>query len=67
MLAGKYPFEEATSYDKQYRHIINKNYQLFWKKKVPISEACKKLLEKMLAYIPNERITISEVADEEWF
>jgi serine/threonine protein kinase len=60
MLAGKYPFEEATSYDKQYRHIINKNYQLFWKKKVPnISDQCKKLIERMLAYKPNERITIS--------
>lgn len=64
MYAGRPPFFRASLSDDLYRQIHKKNYPAFWKahsKKKPkiFSDDFKDLFQRMVAYEPAERITIS--------
>lgn len=64
MYTGTPPFEKTTPTDSYYRLIKDKNFTTFWNahsKRKPAgfyTEDFKDLVNKMLAYLPNERITM---------
>ena len=69
-------FPSATRHSKLYKLIIRKKYSEYWKeleKKLGkekidnISPEFKRLYLKMVAYKPNERPSIEEILDDDWF
>ena len=71
LLTGYPPFEQATNKDRWYKSMTKKKYKVFWKahRASPIAnnKSAKNLLERMLAYNPKERISISDIKKHEWF
>ena len=72
MYAGSPPFEKATPKDPYYKTIKDKNYGSFWKahsRRRPkdfFNEQFKDLFIRMVAYDPNERLKIEEIASHPW-
>lgn len=72
MYTGTPPFEKTTPTDSYYRLIKDKNFTTFWNahsKRKPAgfyTEDFKDLVNRMLAYVPNERITMHEIAAHPW-
>lgn len=72
MYAGNPPFEKAVPNDPYYKLIKEKRFDIFWnahnRKRSPgfFSDPFKDLIQKMLAYIPSERPTITEIAKHPW-
>jgi serine/threonine-protein kinase Chk1 len=69
MISGKYPFYSATTDDTKYKFIIEKNFKSFWSavdKDGIFSESCRELIEQMLMFDPNERITLADISNHEW-
>ena len=72
MYAGNPPFEKADPSDPYYQLIITKNFSIFWKahsRKRTLnffSDSFKDLFEKMVAYDPEERLNIEEIAQHPW-
>ena len=72
LMNGKMGFLEATENDALYNNIKSKQYDKYWDilenryhmKIMP--EKFKKLYVKMIAYKPEERLTISEIRQDEW-
>ena len=64
MYAGNPPFEKAHPNDPYYKLIRGKNFDVFWKahsRRRPVnyfSPHFQELINKMLAFEPNERYTI---------
>lgn len=76
LLVGDYPFTNATKTDVKYRNLYKKNPYVFWKKhsrakkrmnKGLISESFANLITKMITPNSEERLTISEIREHEWF
>ena len=70
-----FPFSSATKSNSLYKLIFRKKYNEYWeeigkkngiKKVVQVSEECKRLIFKMLAYNPNERPSIDEIYRDDW-
>ena len=75
MVFCQFGFLDATKYNRLYRLIIRKKYNLYWEKieeKVgkekmeSISPEFKQLFFKMVAYSPNERPSIEEILNDKW-
>lgn len=72
MYAGNPPFEKATPNDPYYKILSQKKYDIFWKahsRKRPVgyfSDAFKDLFTRMVAYDPNERPNIEQIAAHAW-
>ena len=72
MYAGHPPFGKASSNDPHYNLLKTKNYSTFWKahsKRKPVgyfSETFKDLFTRMVAFDPNERPPIEEIANHSW-
>ncbi len=72
MFVGGSPFSKATKQDAFYAFIIKKQYDKFWKEfekrtgKNFFDPQFKDLFEKMVAYDPNERLTIPQIAQHPW-
>jgi serine/threonine protein kinase len=65
MLSGKFPFKSAKKTDVKYKLLIAKSYDKFWQKfekDAYFSPEVKELLQKMLAFNPEERITLEEIS-----
>lgn len=69
LLTGYPPFEQGSKKDKWYRPLYKQNAQKFWSNHdgCGIEDDCKKLLEGMLAYKPNKRLTIKDIKDTKWY
>ena len=58
IVSGHYPFGEAKKDDKYFKHIVNGNFEEYWKKhekygqKIALSDDFKDLMTKMLHYDP---------------
>ena len=67
---GHYPFESPTLSDYNYKLIINKDYDTFWKlvnkSNLAISESLKDLIHKMLCFDSSSRISIEEIKTHPW-
>ena len=67
LVVGKFPFECAYYFDKSYRHLINRDYDKFWeKRKINISSEFQDLINKMLCYEPDKRLSILEIRNHQW-
>ena len=72
MYTASPPFEKSVPEDPYYRLIKDKNYQGFWNfhsKRRPagfFTDDFKDLIQKMLAFDPNERPTMVQVAAHPW-
>ena len=67
LVVGKFPFECAYYFDKSYRHLINRDYDKFWEKcKINISSEFQDLINKMLCYEPDKRLSILEIRNHQW-
>lgn len=69
MLTRSVPFTEASREDRRFRMLARGKYKDFWKSfaKFGISDEGKDLIQHMLMYQPQERATMDEVANHEWF
>jgi serine/threonine protein kinase len=73
-VAGTPPFSEATKAEFYYKLIVAKKWDTFWKYHVKgkprgskfFSDTFKDLMQKMLAYEPSERLTMSQVKSHPW-
>lgn len=72
MYAGNPPFEKAAINDPYYKLIKEKNFATFWKahsRRRPLnyfSDSFKDLFSRMVAFNPNERPTLVEIAGHPW-
>jgi serine/threonine-protein kinase Chk1 len=72
MLAAAPPFENSSPNDPHYKLIREKKYETFWhshSKKKPagfFSTSFKELVQRMIAFNPKERPTLSEIMKHEW-
>ena len=67
LVIGKFPFESAYYFDKSYRHLINRDYDKFWEKcKINMSSEFQDLINKMLCYEPDKRLSILEIRNHQW-
>ena len=70
MYCGFPPFRDAKKFDPWYRHMFNKNPQMFWnmhtkqKRTPPLSETFKELIVGMLAV--KDRFTMEDVSNSKW-
>ena len=71
LVSCKFGFIEAKPSDPFYSYIIAKKYDDYWNLVssaiTGISEEVKKLYFKMVSYIPEERPTIEEILNDDWF
>lgn len=70
MLSGRWPFDCAHISDPLYRMLIEDKSEIFWVgvgNYVTFSESCKNLLENMLKYDPNQRISLKDIVKHDWF
>lgn len=72
MYAGNPPFEKATITDPYYKLIKDKNYATFWKAHSRrravgyFSDSFKDVFVKMCAFDPQERPSITVIANHPW-
>ena len=68
---GRPPFVRAERGNYHYATIVNKQWERFWALhnrlgSVDVSVEFKDLIQKMLAYLPEERCTIREIMEHPW-
>lgn len=72
MYAGSPPFEKANINDPYYKLIKEKKFDTFWKahsRKRPLdyfTPQFQDLINRMIAFNPEERYNIVEIADHTW-
>ena len=68
MMIGRPPFQTAHRNNPHYVNIVNRNWEAFWRKSLlpNKSKKLKDLIQKMIAYHPEERITLNEIKNHEW-
>jgi serine/threonine protein kinase len=71
LVSCKIGFFQAKKTDKYYKFIMTNHYKTYWKlvsKQVTgISEEVKKLYLKMVSFSPNERPSIEQILNDNWF
>ncbi|ETO18796.1 Protein kinase domain containing protein, partial [Reticulomyxa filosa] len=71
LLTGYPPFEQAHKNDKWFRPLAKGDYRKFWEShagcQISNDEDAKDLLQRMLAYNPNDRISITDIKRHKWF
>jgi len=69
LLAGYPPFEAAHKTDKWYRPLATKDPEKFWHvhRGAKIDDEAKKLIQGMLSYRPNSRMTLDEIIAHKWY
>lgn len=72
MFSGNPPFENSSPSDPYYKLIRERRFDIFWhahsRKKTPnfYPETFKDLFQKLVAYIPHDRLMITEIAKHAW-
>ena len=69
MIIGKFPFNEASMEDEDYRLIMQEKFSHFWIKNhgTAKSQEFKHLIMSMIAYDPEKRATIEDISNHVWF
>ena len=75
LVAGDFPFQRAVETDPVYGPVKNNDFITFWEsveKKVgrdslELEESLKSLLEGMLAFYPENRLSMREVMNHPWY
>ena len=71
LVTCKFGFKRATINDKFYRLIMTKKYGKYWDKVrglIPeISDELKKLYYKMVSFNPQDRPSIEDILNDDWF
>jgi serine/threonine protein kinase len=74
-VAGTPPFAQADRNEFYYKLIAGKKWEMFWKYHIRgkpgganfFSSEFKDLMQRMLAYDPAERLTVSQLREHAWF
>lgn len=67
LVTGTMPFRSATSKDQFYNLIWRGDYDKFWKYcQCKLSENFKHLINNMICFCPEERLSISEILSSPW-
>ena len=68
MVIGKFPFNEATLADENYRLIIQEKFAHFWINNhgTAKSQEFKHLIMSMICYDPEKRATIEDISNHIW-
>ena len=67
LVVGKFPFDFAHFLDKNYRNIVNRDFDEFWKKcKVNVSDEYKDLINKIFCNDPDLRLSIYDIKNHKW-
>lgn len=66
--AGEFPFCSAENKDRRYSTIIKENYEKFWQpyKKYNYSKEFKDLINKLICFDENKRISINDILVHPW-
>ena len=71
LVTSKNGFIKATKYDPYYRLIMTKHYGQYWnmvRSQIPeISDELKKLYYKMVSFKPQDRPSIEDILNDDWF
>ena len=71
LLNGYLPFQSATIDDKWYKYIANHEFDQFWsfhnKCNIFYNLQARNLIEKMLEYDANERISVENIKQHDWY
>ena len=72
LMTGKYGFKRATSQDLNYKYIRNNQINEYWKSVFPYinfnpSQEFKDLYIRMVSFNENNRPTIDEILNDNWF
>lgn len=65
---GRFPFNTCAYSDKKYRLIMTKKYDIFWEnyEKCNLSKEFKDLINNLICFNPNERLSIEEILRHPW-
>ena len=71
LIVGCFPFNSCSSNDKRYKLIIHKKFDEFWKifqtkTKFELSQELKDLINNLICYNPNERLSLQEIKNHPW-
>ncbi|KAM3136274.1 hypothetical protein pb186bvf_011573 [Paramecium bursaria] len=67
LCSGTSPFGQASQTDKAYNLIYKNQCKMFWSAhKLDFSEDLKHLIEKLLSFNPNQRLSIDEILMHPW-
>lgn len=64
LVAGQFPFEKAIEKDDFYRHIIDEDWEKYWKlvdENNKFSQKFKELIQGMICYLPKKRLTYEDI------
>ena len=63
------PFLKADPRDKYFKRVYDKNWVAFWDihSEIDLSQNFKSLLSKMLAFDPEERLTLAQIKESSWY
>ena len=71
LLNGYHPFESANTDDEIYTHVADNEFDEFWitheNCRIFYNEKARNLIEKMIEYNPDSRITIEQLKDNYWY
>jgi len=69
LLTGYPPFDQGHKGDKWFRPLYKGDPAKFWAqhKGCGVSKSCQSLIESMLCYKPDKRITIEQIKQHPWF
>lgn len=69
LLTGYPPFDQGDKRDKWYRPLYKNNPDKFWTQHegCGVAQEAKSLIEGLLCYKPNKRMTIAEVKNHPWY
>ena len=71
LVVGRFPFNVCNGSDKRYKLIICKKFEEFWdifqeKIKYELSNEFKDLVQNLICYNPNERLSLEQIKNHPW-
>jgi serine/threonine protein kinase len=71
MVTGRPPFNQASPKDQIFKVLATKKYNIFWKAhkldQGQVSNEFVDLIQKMMALLPKQRLSIDEIMNHAWF
>jgi len=67
LVKGRPPFFIANKIDKYYKHIQAEDYGSFWEGNTTVTENVKQLINKMLCYKCENRVSIDDIVKSEFY
>lgn len=68
IVLGCFPYTEYSLLDRRYFCIVNDDFDTFWKSFNKFTVSCnfKDLINKLICYDPNKRLSVSEILEHPW-